>query len=75
MKDLNGRPYARLDQLKAGDKVETDGDFTCRPAGQVSTVEQDDNGPLYIPCNEDRHDLDGQLDEKGYLIGVYKVNG
>lgn len=27
--DLLGREYARLSKLKAGDKIETDGGFTC----------------------------------------------
>lgn len=84
--DLQGRPYARLSELKAGDQVQVDGDFEgCFiPWSTLPVVSVDGELALYhnVPecgaCGEHRHDcphtLDGQLDEDGdTLIGVYRT--
>lgn len=34
-KDKNGREYAKLSELKVGDKLEIDGGFTCMGAISV----------------------------------------
>jgi hypothetical protein len=68
--DLNGRSYARLSELKAGDKIQIDGDFTCIEPWGLRTVKQS-YGRLYIACSQGGHNLDGQLNDDGYLVGVY----
>ena len=81
MHDLNGRPYAKLSELKVGDQIELDSGFTCHPPGVV-VVKGDDRG-LFFDCAGDRdppyglfderHYLDGQADDGEHLIGVYLV--
>lgn len=78
--DVNGRPYARLEQLKPGDMVELDDGFTCHEAGIVEVKEDADepDDTLYFDCVDDdgrphRHHLVGQLDDDGFLVGVYSV--
>lgn len=69
--DTNGREYARLSNLKAGDVVDLDGGFTCGISSRRLPVEADSSG-LYVPCGEGKHYLDGQIDDAGdHLIGVY----
>lgn len=71
--DLQGRAYAKLSELKAGDYIQTDGDFTCRHPWALGMVHVDDDGCLYITCDKGDHWLDGQLDDDGdTLVGVYK---
>ena len=72
--DRFNRPYARLCDLKAGDKIELDGGFSCQRA-TIVTVHKDSDG-LFFRCQEGRHYLRGQLlddcvDLDGFLIGVY----
>lgn len=70
MKDLQGREYL-TSSAKAGDWVETDGDFTCLEKGAILQI-QGGYGGLWIPCREDRHYLDGHLSEDGtHYIGLY----
>jgi hypothetical protein len=80
MNDKQGRAYAHMSELTAGDRVTVDGDFTClRPWSQHS-VEQDEHG-LFVRCDgpdgerpagSEKHYLDGQLAEHGdALVGVY----
>lgn len=72
--DKDGRPYVRLDDLRAGDRIELDDGFTCcKP--HTTTVHADKRGELYFKCNDGRHYVAGQL-ERGSLIGIYRaVNG
>lgn len=72
--DTSGRQWARLSELKAGDKVSLDRGFSCR-AGKSSVVEvkADENGSLYFDCNDGKHYLSGQVGKYDHLIGVYKV--
>lgn len=59
----------KLADIKIGDRVKTDGGFTCMAAG-TKIVEGDDDG-LFIPCNDGKHYLDGQEDEEGAdLVGI-----
>lgn len=70
--DVKGRPYAKLSELKVGDKVELDEGFTCHAAGIV-TLQADAEGKLYFDCEEGGHDLDGQADDGEHCIGVYRA--
>lgn len=68
-RDTAGRVYARLADLKSGDVVEVDAGFDCMDMGTHPIV--DDGAGLAIPCACGHHDLDGQLNDNGYLVGVY----
>jgi len=70
--DKNGREYAKLDQLKAGDHVEIDDGFTCMSAG-TTIVHEGAGGELYIPCSCGRHFLSGQHDGDNWLVGIYPM--
>lgn len=72
--DLDGRPYAKLSELKAGDLVESDADFTCLRGGSRHLVCSGSEG-LYIHCLGGYHYLVGQLSESDNdsLVGLYKV--
>lgn len=74
MKDLQGRAYARVGDVKAGDRLEADGDFTCIRKGAVLTVEDAGDG-LKVPCrHQGGHMLDGQIKGKGaraHYLGLY----
>lgn len=65
--DLQGRAYVRLSQLRVGDQVEVDGDFTCMEPGAIKTVRHNDG--LYIECSEGQHHLDSG--EGDHVVGVY----
>lgn len=69
--DLKGREYAKTQDLKEGDVIEVDSDFTCIAEGQKRKVHKDKNG-LYFSCGSGHHSLDGQLSDNGlYYIGIY----
>lgn len=82
LKDIHGRTYAKLSDLKPGMKLEADGNFTCLDEGEIVEVKVGVQGKLYVPCHnvEDeegvtQHYLEGQLDDytHEYLIGLYPV--
>lgn len=59
----------KLDEIKSGDTIVTDGGFTCMGAGP-KTVEADGDG-LFVRCNDGKHYLAGQEDEEGAdLVGL-----
>lgn len=64
----------KLSELSAGDLVLADDGFTCLKAGAY-TVQADKDGRLFIPCDEGRHHLDGQVDFKDpeQLVGTTKA--
>lgn len=71
----NGRmqPFATVADTKIGDKVITDGGFTCLKENVVRTVRGDKDG-LFIACKHKRHYLDGQKDGLGIrYVGLYKA--
>jgi hypothetical protein len=72
MKDIQGRQYARLSDLKEGDIVQVDSSFTCLVPWNEYKVHTDISSQLYIRCKMGRHYLDGQLEDE-FLIGVYPV--
>ncbi len=61
--------YAKLTEVKPGDILTADAGFTCMSAGP-HTVEVDDRGQLYIPCNDGKHFLDGQLNIDDEYVGL-----
>lgn len=79
--DKTGRPWAKLSELKAGDKVELDNGFTCHARGVTRLGE--DSGGLFFRCNGDKekktppyrltHHIAGQADDGEHLVGIYKV--
>jgi hypothetical protein len=68
MEDVNGREYAKLSDLKEGDIVELDRDFSCM-SGIVEIFHSDDG--LYFVCIYGRHYLIGQMEADGSLTGIY----
>lgn len=69
--DKQGREYAKLADLKAGDIVTCDGDFDCmRPWSQL-TVYEDQARRLCVECDHGGHTLTGQLDNGTHLVGIY----
>lgn len=69
--DFKGRKYATIKNIKEGDRVQCDGDFTCIPANAIRIVRKSDEG-LYIKCSEGEHYLDGQI-KQHYYIGLYPI--
>lgn len=74
----NGREWARMSNLKAGQILHCDGDFTCGIAGKDVVVGQTIDGKWFVNCNDGRHFLDGQLaTETGgstdHLVGMWPV--
>lgn len=68
---LMGRPWAKLSELKAGDKVEVDSGFgECFVGGSVHEL----NSKLEImgDCGS-WHRLADQADDGKHCIGIYKV--
>lgn len=67
-----GREWAKLSELKPGDKVKTDGGFTCGISSKELEVGFDEHG-FYVPCKHGRHFLDGQLSsvDHDHLVGVW----
>lgn len=76
-------PYTRLSRLKPGDVIITDSGFDCMGKNKAKVVRMTKVGRgsagftkmanrLYVCCREGKHLLDGQLDEKGRLIGIRK---
>lgn len=69
--DANGRPGAKLSELKTDDLVELDSSFTCRAAGKARLYTG--NGGLAFECSYGWHHLSGQADDGEHYVGVYKV--
>lgn len=69
--DREGREWAKLSELKDGDKISLDTGFTC--AEGQHTVHCDDDKGLYFRCAHGRHYLSGQVYDGDHCIGVYKV--
>lgn len=68
----DGKEWARLSQLRRGDRVLTDDGFTCGINNKTLTVEQNAHG-FFVPCDEGQHFLDGQLsdEDEDHLIGMW----
>jgi len=72
MKDINGRAYATVAEVKKGTKLEVDEDFTCIDNKTVVVVKEDELG-LFFECEEGHHYLDGQIDinTDSFYVGLY----
>lgn len=78
--DKAGRPWAKFSELKAGDKLEPDGDFDCLTKGATLEVKWDiEDEELYVDCTREhgdgfhKHFLESHEDVSGRLIGFYRV--
>ena len=69
--DINGREYARIDDLCAGCLVQFDDGHGCMPDQAVRQVKCDADGEFYVECNCGKHLL---IDDDGILVGVYSMN-
>lgn len=67
------RKFALLKNIKPGDTLTTDAGFDCMSPGSKKTVFALAD-KLFICCKHGHHLLDGQLDNEGYLIGLYDSN-
>lgn len=70
--DNNGRPWAKLSELKADDAIELDEGFTCRST-RFATVFKDEDGDLYFRCSHGKHFLSGQAADGKHCVGIYKA--
>lgn len=85
MPDINGKPWARLSELRIGMYVQADGDFPCIPNEAILRVNGLDDGTLFVNCcgpedsyhYDEQHSLDGQLDfseeNEDELVGFYLI--
>lgn len=59
-------------EIKVGDVVKCDSGFTCIPANALRTVQQTEDGDLWIKCEAGMHFVDGQLNEKNEYVGLLR---
>lgn len=72
--DTDGRPYAKLSELKVADVLIADGGFTCLKEGARRTVKRRVvTRELYIDCADHGHVLAGQADDGEHLVGLYRA--
>lgn len=67
-KDKQGREYAKVANVKAGDLIQVDGDFGCIKPWSVLQVQKG----LYITCEDGLHDLASQIEDDFY-VGIYPI--
>ena len=72
--DINGRPWAKLSELKAGDVVELDSGFTCASAGFRTLKETKDGLAFDCAEGEAAHAIAGQADDGEHCIGIYRAD-
>ena len=73
-KDVFGKPYAKVEEVKQGTVLITDDGFTCMEDAQAKTVCQDSDGFLYIACDKGKHYLGCERDHGpngDFYIGLY----
>jgi len=70
MKDRQGREFARLSDLHVGQTVEVDSHYAG--VEKYRTILEDD-GRLWVLCNEGRHFLDREILPDGSLAGIYRL--
>lgn len=67
--DKNGRPWAKLSEVKDGNVIELGNGFSCRTAGKARVFS---NGKdLYFDCAKGQHFLSGQANDSEHLVGIY----
>lgn len=64
----------KISDVRPGDVLVADGGFTCMRQDTHCVVKADENGELYVECDEGRHLLSGQLDfdDQETLVGLTK---
>lgn len=63
--------YVHISDVKLGDKLVVMGDeYDCLHDGEEREVLQNENGRLYVDCEEGKHWLDKGVDIHDYLIGL-----
>lgn len=78
MKDKQGRTYVKLSNVRAGDILLCDSDFSCMRSWSKHKVYQAKTrrgkSGLYVRCVSGQHFLDGQLSFRDHesLIGLYR---
>lgn len=67
--------FAKVAEVKAGDKLKADGGFTCIAEGAILTVVENEMGELCVPCKKGLHSLEGQMDydTAETYVGLSKV--
>lgn len=81
----DGRSWAKLSELKPGDKLIADGGFTCMRDGAIKVVLAEPNGELYVFCDgpdgeggleegKCHHNLKGQISQENHdsLVGLWR---
>lgn len=73
--DISGKEWARVDQVKRGSIVQTDGGSPCFRKNYNYVVHANqESGELYIKCRDGCHVLDGQYNEaETHYVGIYFV--
>ena len=69
----DGREWAKLSDLKAGDLLEFDTTFTCGIGGKTLLALQDHRGEWYVRCRHGTHFLEAQTEDGDgdHMIGVW----
>lgn len=63
--------YIKIGDVKLGDTLHVMGDeFDCLHDGASVEVMQNENGRLYVECEEGRHFLDRATDLHDYVLGL-----
>lgn len=57
------RTSVKVTEVKVGDVLVVDDVFTCIPAWTKVVIYKDEFDNLYFPCDQERHYLDGQIDD------------
>jgi len=73
--DINGRPWAKLSELKVNDKIYIDGGFEpCFIEGSVHIIDLNEDNELVILGNcGSWHAIQDQADDGEHCIGIYKA--
>ena len=58
--------FAKITDVSAGTALVADGGFTCLRDGEAVTARPDEDGLLYVLCDDGRHYLSGQIDGDVY---------
>lgn len=62
--------YAKLSEVKTHETLYVDNGFTCCDAGPVTLCLDPECKELYFECDAGQHWLEGQINEKGELVGM-----
>lgn len=57
------KPMPKLKDIQLGTQLVANGDFPCLEEGQVVTVQEDEEGDLFVLCYAGEHYLFNQIDD------------